>query len=83
MDQIVRILSFISNNCISMAGVGDSILCHICVEIRQNVIPSGRPRGGYRQDLLKNILTSLERSLIVCCSCEGVMRDPQFTEEGY
>ena len=66
-----------------MASVGDNILCHICVEIRQNKIPSGHTRGGYRQDLLENILTPLERSFVVCCSCEGVMRDPQFTEEGY
>ena len=66
-----------------MASVVDNILCHICVEIRQNKIPSVHTRGGYRQDLLENILTPLERSLIVCCSCEGVMRDPQLTEEGY
>ena len=66
-----------------MASVGDNILCHICVEIRHNIIPSGHTRGGYRQDLLENMLSPLERSLIACCSCEGVMRDPQFTEEGY
>ena len=66
-----------------MASSEESILCHICVETHQNIFPSGRTRGGYRQDLLENILTPLERSLIVCCSCEGVMRDPQLTEEGY
>ena len=65
-----------------MASVEDNILCHICVETRQNS-SSLHTRGGYRQDLLENILTPLEKSLIVCCSCEGVMRDPQFTEEGY
>ena len=66
-----------------MASVGDNILYHICVDIRQNKIPSVHTRGGYRQDLLENILTPLERPFVVCCSCEGVMRDPQFTEEGY
>ena len=66
-----------------MVNVGDNIMCHICVEIRQNKIPSGHTRGGYRQDLLENILTPFERSFVVCCNCEGVMRDPQFTEEGY
>ena len=66
-----------------MTGVVDNILCHICVEIRQNKIPSVHTRGGYRQDLLENILSPLERPFVVCCSCEGVMRDPQFTEEGY
>ena len=66
-----------------MASVGENILCHICVETHQNRTPSGHTRGGYRQDLLENILTPLERSLIVCCRCEGVLRDPQLTEEGY
>ena len=66
----------------SMASVEDNILCHICVETRQNS-SSLHTRGGYRQDLLENILSPLEKSLIVCCSCDAVMRDPQFTEEGY
>ena len=65
-----------------MASVEDNILCHICVETHQNS-SSLHTRGGYRQDLLENILSPLEKSLIVCCSCEGVMRDPQLTEEGY
>ena len=65
-----------------MASVEDNILCHICVETHQNS-SSFHTRGGYRQDLLENILSPLEKSLIVCCSCDGVMRDPQFTEEGY
>ena len=65
-----------------MASVEDNILCHICVETHQNS-SSLHTRGGYRQDLLENILTPLEKSLIVCCSCDGVMRDPQLTEEGY
>ena len=65
-----------------MASVEDNILCHICVETRQNS-SSLHTRGGYRQDLLENILSPLEKSLIVCCSCDGVMRDPQLTEEGY
>ena len=65
-----------------MASVEDNILCHICVETHQNS-SSLHTRGGYRQDLLENILTPLEKSFIVCCSCDGVMRDPQFTEEGY
>ena len=66
-----------------MTSVVDNILCHICVEIRQNKIPSVHTRGGYRQDLLENILSPLERPFVVCCSCEGVIRDPQLTEEGY
>ena len=66
-----------------MASVRENILCHICVETHQNRIPSVHTRGGYRQDLLENILSPLERSLIVCCRCEGVLRDPQLTEEGY
>ena len=65
-----------------MASVEDNILCHICVETCQNS-SSLHTRGGYRQNLLENILSPLEKSFIVCCSCEGVMRDPQLTEEGY
>ena len=66
-----------------MASIRESILSHICVETHQNRNPSGHTRGGYKQSLLQNILTPLERTLIVCCSCEGVMRDPQLTEAGY
>ena len=66
-----------------MASVGENILCHICVETHQKRTPSGHSRGGYRQDLLENILSPLERSFVVCCRCKGVLRDPQLTEEGY
>ena len=68
---------------ISMANIKESFLCHICVEIHQNVFPSGLIRGGYRQDLLESSLTPLEKSSVICCSCEGVMREPQFTDRGY
>ena len=65
-----------------MASVVDNILCHICVETHQNS-SSLHTRGGYSQDLLENILSPLEKLSVVCCSCDGVMRDPQLTEEGY
>ena len=66
-----------------MANIKESFLCHICVETHQNVFPSGLIRGGYRQDLLESNLTPLEKSAVICCSCEGVMREPQFTDKGY
>ena len=68
---------------ISMANIGESFLSHICVETHQNVFPSGRIRGGYKQDLLESSLTPLEKSAVICCRCEGIMRGPQFTDKGY
>ena len=65
----------------SMADIG-SFLSHTCVETHQNV-SHGLIRGGYRQGLLENSLTPLEKSAVICYSCEGVMREPQFTDKGY
>ena len=62
--------------------IGLDPLSHVCVETYQNV-PSGRAYGGYRQDLLQNALTPLEKLSVVCSSCDGVMRDPQLTATGY
>ena len=70
-----------------MMSIGELVksqnpLSHICVETYQNV-PSGCAYGGYRQDLLENTLSPLEKLSVVCSSCEGVMRDPQLTDTGY
>ena len=58
-------------------------LAHICVETRQNRNPFRGNNGGYRQDLLEITLTPLETISTICNSCEGVMREPQFSEQGY
>lgn len=57
-------------------------LSHICVGARQNRSPSGN-HGGYKKDLLEVVLTPLEIISTICSSCEGVMRVPQFSDQGY
>ena len=60
----------------------DSLLAlrHICIE---KFVSLSFRYCGYKQELLENQLTPLEKALVVCCRCDGVMRDPQFTDKGY
>ena len=39
--------------------------------------------GGYKQDLLENPLTPLEKLTVLCSVCDGVMRCPHLTDKGY
>ena len=56
-------------------------MSHLCGDTSKQFIPSHT--WWIQSRFVREYLSPLEKSFIVCCSCEGVMRDPQLTEEGY